>query len=414
MKTLIFFTSQFPYSTGETFIENEMPFLSAAFEKIIIVSNELSAPQTRNVPGNVQVIRASYEVSTAYKLKTLSKYFGPIIQNELHFIKHKLKLKTNRQILSALLGSYAKALETAKLIEKLVTEYQIDSSQLYLYSYWMNNNAAAIALYRKRHPEVKAFCRAHGWDVYFERHAPAYLPLKSFILQNINACFCVSQNGMDYLNKTMEGGFTDKLKIGRLGTFNRLGKAARSGTEGLSIASCSSIIALKRIHLIIEALALIPDMQVKWTHFGNGPLENEMRRLAKVKLDGLTNVQYNFAGQVTNNELLDYYQNNPVDIFMNVSETEGLPVSIMEANSFGIPVIATDVGGVPEIITDGENGFLVAANPSAAELAGTIKRFYQLPEEAKSKMRANAFRNWDNNFNAKKNYYNFIETIKLL
>ena len=44
---------------------------------------------------------------------------------------------------------------------------------------------------------------------------------------------------------------------------------------------------------------------------------------------------------------------------MNVSESEGIPVSIMEASSFGIPVIATNVGGVGEIVENGYNGLLL-------------------------------------------------------
>ena len=42
----------------------------------------------------------------------------------------------------------------------------------------------------------------------------------------------------------------------------------------------------------------------------------------------------------------------PVDLFLTVSANEGIPVSIMEAQSFGIPVIATDVGGISEIVNN--------------------------------------------------------------
>ena len=61
----------------------------------------------------------------------------------------------------------------------------------------------------------------------------------------------------------------------------------------------------------------------------------------------------------------------PVDLFLNVSEYEGVPVSVMEAQSFGIPVIATAVGGTPEIVNE-ENGFLLPENPSQDEIASAI------------------------------------------
>ena len=61
-------------------------------------------------------------------------------------------------------------------------------------------------------------------------------------------------------------------------------------------------------------------------------------------------------------------------MFINVSSTEGIPVSIMEAMSFGIPVIATAVGGTPEIVNN-ENGYLLSKDPSAKELAEVIQNF---------------------------------------
>ena len=48
--------------------------------------------------------------------------------------------------------------------------------------------------------------------------------------------------------------------------------------------------------------------------------------------------------------MLDYYKNNIIDIFINLSASEGIPVSIMDAISFGIPCIATNVGGTGEIV----------------------------------------------------------------
>jgi len=52
-----------------------------------------------------------------------------------------------------------------------------------------------------------------------------------------------------------------------------------------------------------------------------------------------------------------YYES--LDIYINTSLHEGIPMSILEAMAAGIPVVAPQVGGIPEIITDGEEGLLV-------------------------------------------------------
>jgi glycosyltransferase involved in cell wall biosynthesis len=62
----------------------------------------------------------------------------------------------------------------------------------------------------------------------------------------------------------------------------------------------------------------------------------------------------------------------PVDVFINISMSEGVPVSIMEAQSFGLPVIATDVGGTKEIMT-ATNGILLPSSPTIVEVADAME-----------------------------------------
>jgi glycosyltransferase involved in cell wall biosynthesis len=113
---------------------------------------------------------------------------------------------------------------------------------------------------------------------------------------------------------------------------------------------------------------------------------------------------------LSNKEVLNYYRNNPVDLFINVSESEGIPVSIMEAISFGIPVIATNVGGTSEIVTD-KFGILLPKNISASELSKTIDEFISRSVEDKKKMKLHAFSYWENNFNADTNYQEFSKFL---
>ena len=70
--------------------------------------------------------------------------------------------------------------------------------------------------------------------------------------------------------------------------------------------------------------------------------------------------------------VISFYQDNRIDLFVSLSESEGLPVSMMEAMNHGIPVVSKDVGGVREIVIDGETGFIVPKESSLEEIAKSI------------------------------------------
>ena len=82
----------------------------------------------------------------------------------------------------------------------------------------------------------------------------------------------------------------------------------------------------------------------------------------------------------------------------------------MEAMSFGIPVIATDVGGTSEIVND-LNGYLLKKDISKEFIASKITEFYYLSKGAKKRMRISAFNTWNEKYNSEKNYTQFIEYI---
>ena len=104
---------------------------------------------------------------------------------------------------------------------------------------------------------------------------------------------------------------------------------------------------------------------------GDGPESNKLEELV-VEL-GLKDIVY-MPGKKTNiAELL-----RSMRLFVLPSRNEGISNTILESMSTGLPVIATDVGGNPELVADGESGSLVAANDVEA-LADAIERYLQAP-----------------------------------
>lgn len=71
-----------------------------------------------------------------------------------------------------------------------------------------------------------------------------------------------------------------------------------------------------------------------------------------------------------------------LDVFTLTTHSEGLPVSVLEAMSMGIPVVASNVGGIPELIEDGKTGVLIESNNSE-KLSSAIIEILENPDKAK-------------------------------
>lgn len=167
--------------------------------------------------------------------------------------------------------------------------------------------------------------------------------------ETIDRLFFVADAGLEYYlahwGKREEVG--KKYIVAPIGTAdNGYVRREISGARrtAFHVVSCSHVIPLKRVPLIIEGLARITDMEICWTHFGTGSHYGETVKYAEELLGGLKNISYEMPGFVAVEEIMRFYAENCVDCFLTTSSTEGSPVSVQEAMSFGIPIIATEVG----------------------------------------------------------------------
>ena len=127
------------------------------------------------------------------------------------------------------------------------------------------------------------------------------------------------------------------------------------------IGYAGQLVTLKRPDRFVNILAAVIDIcpTVKGVMVGDGILLDELRRFVADK--NLAHV-IQIAGQV--GDMASFYQE--IDILVLTSDAESFGRVIIEAMSFGRPVIAANVGGVSEVVVDGETGFLVSADDIAA------------------------------------------------
>ena len=164
---------------------------------------------------------------------------------------------------------------------------------------------------------------------------------------------------------------------------------------------------VKRIPLLVQALGQV-DFPLRWTHIGDGPQLEEVRAGAE-KLPA--HIHWELPGAMDNRALMEYYSREPVSCLVNVSSSEGLLVSLMEAASFGFPALATAVGGTPEALREGQTGFLLPASPSPGQIAGGLERLYRMEEEEYQAMCRNARRLWEERFSAARNFPRFYQEL---
>ncbi|WP_430811112.1 MULTISPECIES: glycosyltransferase [unclassified Carboxylicivirga] len=395
--TLCLHTAQFPYGLGEQFIETEITYLAQAFERVVIIPGTAEG-RPRPLPANVEVCVADYSGYTTAK--------G--LQHAGSWMRHCLsdvRRSTNKKLTFSTL---LRAGYQAQVLYTLLKRKQLLINTLH-YAYWFNEQSTLLAILKQQHKINGFISRAHGFDLYEERNPMGFIPFRVFQLHYVSKLYLIAADGLHYMQQKYPA-YAHKYQLSYLGVEHKhpfIAKARQDDTY--TLVSCSRVVDIKRVHLIVEALAQVKDIPIRWVHFGDGPLLEEVKKLAKQLLPD--NIEVEFKGQLPNTAIYEYYHQHIVDAFINVSSSEGLPVSIMEAVSYGIPVVATDVGGTSEIINP-KSGVLLQASPAPKQIKdGLLQVFvgYQSPEK-----RRLVHEVWNLNFNAQRNYFGFAKLLKNL
>jgi len=144
-----------------------------------------------------------------------------------------------------------------------------------------------------------------------------------------------------------------------------------------------------------------------WTHFGDGPEKSLIDRcLANDKSNSL---KFDLRGQVPLDQVRREMVSGNYDVFINLSLSEGAPVSLMEAQCAGLPVVATDVGGTAEVVSM-ELNELVPLSAQPHEICAAIMRVTRR-SPAESMLRR---QHWEHFYNATPNYDSWAKELGTL
>ncbi|MBO5145417.1 MAG: glycosyltransferase family 4 protein [Lachnospiraceae bacterium] len=258
---------------------------------------------------------------------------------------------------------YKKSIRYLRALINEIVKYQIKTIHSHGYKadyigYLLKKKLTA----KKREPIWIVHC--HGWiNTGLINKFQTWIDIK--LLRGVDGIVIVC----DYMRRILLANKIDEDKIYVIKNVVKPKKRSvkKAASQYRRIIGVGRLSPEKRWDLFIEMVGRLRHLEyVEFIIYGEGklkePLQQQINRLGlskKVKL----------AGYVREKEIL--YDN--ADIMVICSDTEGIPFVLLEAMERGIAVIATRVGGIPEIITDSENGLLVDVG-NCEKMADSLER----------------------------------------
>ena len=363
MKILVVLSNDYPYAegTGEIYLNIEVPILSRIYDKVIVLCTDNKSKKEILSEENVKTFyRKDYKSKITIRQYALMRAFGSYVHRD--YRKYNAELVREYEQLDScekkIIFYYfnIKAQRKYEQFKDVLDNELKNCSVLHIYSYRfydLSKFAILIAQdYKNSIKSVKCITRAHRYDLYSWANRQNYIPDREYLLKNLDMILPCSKDGEEYLHNLYPK-YKTKIKASYLGSKDNGVQSFEIKQKRIELISCSNIIPVKRVMSICKAVKKLRDLNidVRWTHIGEGKDRNQIEKYCKRnQLSGFVNL----IGRLSHREVIENYRRHHYDLFINVSESEGIPQAIMEAISFGIPVIATNVGGNKEIVINGE------------------------------------------------------------
>jgi glycosyltransferase involved in cell wall biosynthesis len=393
---LVLFARRFPY--GEAALRGELEVTAPCFRRVFVVPSQPGDTATE-LPPNATVVDLGWSAgwSPVEKLRAL------ISRSALKVLGRTLRHRSNWRPYATRARTYLDILAT-NLLKARSLRCWVEENGLadaIFYDYWFENSTLALAVLRDLGAIRCALSRAHGFDVFDYRWGDhGRVPFREFKAEHLDAIFAISEDGVSDLRAKV-GRDGEKVHLARLGVTKPPSYPQEPADPPL-VVSCSVMRPLKRIHLIPEVLRECGE-RLHWVHFGDGP---ELGRVESAAASLPDTVTWELRGWVDNAEIQDFYAAHPVSALLSLSAAEGVPISMMEAQSYGVPIVALAVGGVPEVV-QGETGVLLPPDSPTEAIAKALA-------EALSPGRFDADRIrslFASRFDASTNYREFADSL---
>jgi glycosyltransferase involved in cell wall biosynthesis len=206
----------------------------------------------------------------------------------------------------------------------------------------------------------------------------------------------------DHLKSFVSGiGYSKKiLKINNGVNITDINRANESKAD-INLIIISRLVVQKNINIVIEAMKLLDNKNLKLSIIGEG---GEFSKLESTIYDLNLQNQVQLLGKIDNNKISQFLLT--ADIFIQASDYEGLPHSVLEAINYEVPILSTETGGCKDLLNDGERGFIIPMPPDKKVIAENISFIIENKTEATKRAdEAKSFINKKHNFLEQANQY---------
>ena len=354
-------TAYYPYDDHEAVLGPEIAILAKSFDRVVLAPSNRGERVGRPPARNVELRELPWfgPWDRGQKLRALASLQALRVLVET--VRRPVRWAAYRRNWRFYLDLLAINLLKTSVLANFVHEQGLEHAVFY--DFWFENSTLSLALLRRSKAIGTAVARAHNFDIYDEDWAQGAVPFSEFKARHLDRVFPVSQHGDHYLRSRLP--FL-RTEVARLGVPAQ-DPAPIPLPDIPLIVSCAWLHPRKRIHLIPEVLDALPG-PMHWIHFGDGIDRSRVEAAAARLRDDVT---WELRGRVANSEVLEFYRRCRVSAFLSLSLSEGVPVAMMEAQSFGIPIVAVNVRGIPDIVTP-ETGILIDPDEPPVEVARAL------------------------------------------
>lgn len=383
---IVIITRAFPYPPGEQFVEPEAPYWQRRDAEVVVMP-WTDGGQPRPLPDGIRVDPVLAHITR--RQRQLTRLKAPatrLFWREVAWLARHRRL--GRGTILEVVRAVGGALATRDALRGWI---EANGPVDVVYTYWWDLWTYGAQLL-KGEGVGHVVTRAHGYDLYEHRQPSGFLALKRSLGPALDGFLAISRDGVQTaLDYGLPPG---RVQLAPLGVTIPDTTAPTSPEGQLHLVSTATLNPVKRIDRMVDALGQLcrhhPGLELHWTHFGDGPLRGQLEQQL-AELGQLPNLHVIWRGTVPNAEIREHLATAPVDLFVNSSESEGVPVSIMEAMAFGVPALAPAVGGIGDIVpAEGPGGSLLGPEPDGDRLAEALWAWHERAKDPAERSAARA------------------------